>query len=129
MKKLLAGLIAGFLFYGSSVSAEQILTAEEVTQLFSGKTYEATLPTRGLTMTVYADPNGTMRGVQNRNKFTTNWEVNDQGEICVSYRDKMSCRIVVEDNGIYKKYKVDDKGKRTLLVVYKSFTQGNIHGF
>lgn len=129
MKKLLAGLITGFLFYSSSVMAEQILTGEQLTQLFSGNTYEATLPTRGLSMTVYADPNGTMRGIQNGHTFETSWNVNEQGEICVSYRDKLSCRIVIEDNGIYKKYKVDDKGKRTLLVVYKSFTAGNIHGF
>lgn len=129
MKKVLIGLITGLLFCSSSVLAEQTLNAEEVTQLFSGNTYEATLPTRGLTMTVYADPDGTMRGVQNGNKFTTQWKVNEEGEICVSYRDKLSCRIVVEDNAIYKKYKVDDKGKRTLLVVYKSFSPGNIHGF
>ena len=129
MKKVLASLITGCLLYSSSVPAEQTLNAEEVTQLFSGNTYEATLPTRGLTMTVYADPNGTMRGIQNGHTFETGWKVNDQGEICVSYRDKMSCRIVVEDNGIYKKYQVDDKGKRILLVEYKSFTPGNSHGF
>lgn len=141
MNKKLTAILSFFLLYSSflysssfllsrsAIAAEQILDAEAVTQLFSGNTYEANLPGRGLTMTVYADPDGTMKGMQNGKKFITHWKVNEQGEICVSYRDKTNCRPIVEENGLYKKYKLDEYGNKTILVVYEKFTPGNIHGF
>ncbi len=117
------------LLYSNDIYAEQILGAAEVTQLFSGQTYEASLPDSGIAMTVYADPDGTMRGIQNGKIFTSNWKVNEKGEMCVRYQDKTSCRAIINDGGWYKKYKLDEQDKRILLVVYKTFTPGNIYGF
>lgn len=108
---------------------EHILSAEEVLNLFSGNTYVATIPSRKIKMTVYVDPDGTMRGEQSGHKFTSKWQVNEQGEICVSYKDKMSCRIVMEQEGIYKKFKMNEKGEKVVLVVYESFAEGNIHNY
>jgi len=105
------------------------LRAAEVTALFSGNTYTAVIPSRKLTMDVYVDPDGTMRGMQAGHKFTSQWQVNEQGQVCVSYRDKMNCRFVMLENGQYKKYKLDEQGQKVVLVIYQSFASGNIHNF
>lgn len=107
----------------------RILSADEVRKLFSGNTYEAIIPSRKITMTVYVDPDGTMRGMQAGHKFSSKWQINEQGEICVSYRDKMSCRLVMEEEGRYKKYKINEQGKKVVLVIYQSFSSGNVHNY
>ena len=102
-----------------------VLGKDEVLKLFSGNTYEAEIPSRKLTMTVYVDPDGTLRGMQNGHKFTSRWAVNDRGEMCVSYKTKLSCRKVIKQDGVYKKIKITDTGEPIVLVVYHSFTPGN----
>ncbi len=115
--------------YSPLACTERTLSSEELVELFSGNTYVAVIPSRKLKMTVYVDPDGTMRGMQNGHKFSSKWKVNDKGEICVSYRDKMSCRIVMEQNGVYKKFKINEQGQKIVLVVYQSFVQGNVHNY
>ncbi len=115
--------------YVSQACAERTLSSEELIKLFSGNTYVAVIPSRKLKMIVYVDPDGTMRGMQSGHKFTSKWMVNDKGEICVSYKDKMSCRVVMEQNGVYKKFKINEQGEKTVLVVYQSFSQGNVHNY
>lgn len=108
---------------------ERTLSAKEVNKLFIGNTYEATIPSRNLTMTVYVDPDGTLRGMQGGHKFMSKWSINEYGQICVSYKEKKSCRIVMEDNGVYKKYKINEQGEKIVLVIYQSFTPGNVHNY
>jgi len=108
---------------------DRILSAQEVLKLFSGNTYVAVIPSRNLKMTVYVDPDGTMRGMQSGHKFTSKWTVSDKGEICVSYKDKMNCRVVMEQGGVYKKFKVNEKGEKVVLVIYQSFAAGNVHHY
>lgn len=108
---------------------ERTLSAKEVSKLFIGNTYEAAIPSRNLKMTVYVDPDGTLRGMQGGHKFMSKWSINEQGQICISYKEKMSCRIVMEDNGVYKKYKINEQGEKIVLVIYQSFTPGNIHNY
>ncbi|MFK5892057.1 MAG: hypothetical protein QM504_02425 [Pseudomonadota bacterium] len=108
---------------------ERILSSEELIELFSGNTYVAVIPSRKLKMTVYVDPDGTMKGMQSGHKFTSKWEINDKGEICVSYKDKMSCRVVMEQEGVYKKFKINEKGEKVVLVIYQSFAAGNVHNY
>ena len=122
-------LILLILTLSQSAFAERSLTTAEVTQLFSGNTYTATIPSRNIQMTVYVDPNGTLRGMQGGHKFTSKWEINDKGEICVSYKERLSCRYVMEEDGIYKKYKINEQGEKVVLVIYQSFTPGNIHNY
>ena len=105
------------------------LTKEEVLKLFSGNTYVAEIPSRKITMTVYVDPDGTLRGMQNKHKFTSKWAVNDKGEMCVSYKTRMSCRQVIEQNGQYKKVKTTDSGETVVLIIYHSFTPGNPNNY
>ncbi|NOQ78863.1 MAG: hypothetical protein GQ546_05630 [Gammaproteobacteria bacterium] len=115
--------------YVPNACPARTLSADEVRKLFSGNTYEATIPSRKITMTVYVDPDGTMRGMQAGHKFTSKWQISEQGEICVSYRDKMICRFVMEEEGNYKKYKINEQGEKVVLVIYQSFASGNIHNY
>jgi len=115
--------------HGPQACTERILSAAKLKQLFSGNTYEALIPSRNLKMTVYVDPDGTMRGMQSGHKFTSKWAVSDKGEICVSYKDKMSCRVVMEQDGIYKKFKINEQGEKVVLVIYQSFAAGNVHNY
>lgn len=108
---------------------ERTLSAKEVSKLFIDNTYEAAIPSRNLKMTVYVDPDGTLRGMQGGHKFMSKWSINEQGQICISYKEKMSCRIVMEDNGVYKKYKINEQGEKIVLVIYQSFTAGNVHNY
>ena len=120
---------ANVVSYVSGECPPTILSADEVTQLFSGNTYEAVIPSRGISMTVSADPDGTSRGMQGEHKFTYNWSVSDKGELCVSYKNKLSCHMVMQENGVYKKFKLNPQGKKVVLVVYPTFTPGNIHNY
>ncbi|WP_198264957.1 hypothetical protein [sulfur-oxidizing endosymbiont of Gigantopelta aegis] len=115
--------------YTPAACPERILSAAEVTKLFSDKTYQVEIPSRKITMTVYAAPNGTTRGMQGEHKFTSHWEVNDKGEVCISYKDKMKCRQIMLQEGVYKKFKVNEQGERVVLVVYHSFVDGNVHHY
>jgi len=105
------------------------LSADELTKLFSGNTYVAQIPSRKITMTVYVDPDGTMKGMQSGHKFASKWEVNNNGEICVSYKGRLSCSTVIEQDGIYKKIKTNNKGEKITMVIYESFTAGNINNY
>lgn len=111
--------------YEPHACPERALSAAEVRLLFSGNTYEASIPSRKINMKVYVDPNGTMTGIQAGNKFSSKWHISEQGEICVSYGNKVSCRFVMEQDGQYKKYKLNEQGEKVVLVIYHSFTPGN----
>ncbi|MCU7835750.1 MAG: hypothetical protein KZQ83_10945 [gamma proteobacterium symbiont of Taylorina sp.] len=129
IKSITLFLIFSFIFMSHAAQAERVLTADEVTHLFSGNSYAAIIPSRNIKMTVFVDPNGTLRGMQAGHKFNSKWMVNESGEICVSYKERMSCRLVMEDNGQYKKYKINEQGEKVVLVIYQSFTAGNSYNY
>jgi len=129
IKLIVAFTMLHFIALSHTAYADVVLSAEEVIQLFSGNTYEATIPSRNIKMTVYVDPDGTLRGMQAGHKFSSKWTVNDKGEICVSYKERMSCRLVMEAAGIYKKYKINEQGEKKVLVIYQSFKPGNPNNY
>ncbi len=119
------------LFLGvSSVLAESVLSAEEVTQLFSGKTVEGIAVRKGYSFKSYFDPNGTIRTQYAKGKKRKGkWYIDDDGRKCLRYEDqsKENCHIIVNDGGVYKEFKVKG-GKRQQVVEFTRFTEGNIYG-
>ncbi len=105
------------------------LSSQQWLDLFVDHTYEASIPSKSIVMTVYVDKDGTMRGMQGGHKFSSKWQLNDQGEVCVSYKKRLSCRLVMNDQGQYKKYKLDEQGKKVVLVEYQSFAKGNVNHY
>jgi len=125
-----AVIIGCILFLGaSSVLAESVLTAEEVTQLFSGKTVEGITVRKGYSFKAYFDPNGTIRTQYAKGKRKGKWYIDDDGRKCLRYEDmsRENCHIIVNDGGVYKEFKVKG-GKRHQTVEFTKFTEGNLYG-
>ena len=120
------------LFQGeNSISAESILLAKEVTQLFSGKTVEGIIVRRGHSFKAYFDPNGTIR-----TQYTNvpeirqgKWYIDDDGRKCLRYenQNKINCHIIVYNEGVYKEFKIKG-GKRKHIVTFTRFAEGNLYG-
>ena len=113
----------------SSVLAESVLSAEEVTQLFSSKTVEGINVRRGFKWKAYHDPNGTIRVQFPKGKRQGKWYVDDDGRMCLKFEDqsKENCQIIVNDGGVYKKFKVKG-GSRQQVARFTKFTEGNLYG-
>lgn len=125
-----AVIISCILFLGeSSVLAESVLSAEEVTQLFSGKTVEGIAVRKGYSFKSYFDPNGTIRTQYAKGKRKGKWYIDDDGRKCLTYEDKgrENCHIIVNDGGVYKEFKIKG-GKRQQTVEFTRFAEGNLYG-
>jgi hypothetical protein len=126
-KTILACLLAA-LGSTSLPAEERILTGEEVSALFSGKTVDYTIVMRDFTVSVYYAEDGAMRGMSRGKKMTGSWHVSDRGELCIDYGKGLRCRHIVEEGGVYKKYKEED-GKKIHVVTYDTFTDGNPNNY
>lgn len=102
------------------------LQAEELVALFSNKTvYSVTAEAERESVSYYA-PSGEIR--QKRNGITRygRWRVTDNHRICLQMEDlPEKCRIVVKENGGYRKYIVHKSGQHQHSVSYPRFEQGN----
>jgi len=123
-KMILVCLMAVAMVFSGTSAAEKVLTGDEVKALFSGKTVDYIHITTGFEMSVYYAEDGTMRGRRGENKTGGSWHVNDKGELCIEYGKGDRCRHIVEEDGVYSKYK-EENGKQTRIVTYHTFTDGN----
>lgn len=123
--------IASTLFVScKTVPTGNELTPMEIRQLFVGKTVNEEVVTRGEKASTYYSPTGTLHCiVDGASEFYGSWEVNDSGELCVEFGGSKRCRIVVDDNGVYKKYKIKSDGTRKHVVTFKKFSDGDINEF
>ncbi len=127
-----AVIISCILFLGeSSVLAESVLSAEEVTQLFSGKTVEGVIVKKGYSFKAYFDPTGTIRiqYATGEGKRYGKWHIDNDGRKCLRYEDqeKKNCHIIVNEGGVYKEFRIKG-GKRKLVVEFTKFTEGKLYG-
>jgi hypothetical protein len=123
-KMVLVCLLAVVMACSGPAAAENTLTGDEVKALFSGKTVDYTHITTGSEMSVYYAEDGSMRGRRGDKKTGGSWRVNDKGELCIEYGRGDRCRHIVEEGGVYRKYK-EENGEQVLVVTYHSFTDGN----
>lgn len=126
-KSILACLFA-VLGITSLHAAETILTGDEVQTLFSGKTVDYNIIMRDFSVSAYYAEDGSMRGMSRGKKMTGSWHVSDKGELCIDYGKGQRCRHIVEEDGVYKKYK-DEDGKKIHVVTYHTFTDGNPNNY
>lgn len=127
-KLMLVCLLAVAMAFSGRAAAEKTLTGDEVKVLFSGKTVDYTHITTGSEMSVYYAEDGSMRGRRGDKKTAGSWHVNDKGELCIEYGKGDRCRHIVEDGGVYRKYK-EENGKQVPVVIYHKFTDGNPHNY
>jgi hypothetical protein len=123
-----ACLLTVVMAFSGPSAAEKALTGDEVKALFSGKTVDYTIVRQGFSVSAYYAEDGSMRGLSRGKKMTGSWHVNDKNELCIEYGKGDRCRHIVEEDGVYRKYKEKD-GKRVLVVTYHTFTEGNPHNY
>lgn len=108
------------------VLPQEALTAPELVALFSDKTvYSVTAVDRRESVSYYA-PSGDLR--QRRHGITRSgrWRVTANHRICLQMEDlPEKCRIVVKEQGVYRKYIVKKNGKHQHSVFYPKFEEGN----
>lgn len=101
----LMGLMLCFVAPNPAAAEEPSLSADEVKQLFSGNTEKATgLRKRRLEWSNYCDPDGSLRGEKEGNKFSGRWYVDAEGRHCFrwDHKDDTKCdQIVPEGAGSY----------------------------
>ncbi|MDH3900448.1 MAG: DUF995 domain-containing protein [Gammaproteobacteria bacterium] len=127
-KIILVCLLAAALGATGLRAAEKVLSGDEVMALFSGKTVDYTLVTRDRAVSAYYAEEGSMRGMSGGNKMSGSWSVSDKGELCIDYGKGLRCRHIIEEDGVYKKYKEKD-GKKIHVVTYYKFTDGNPNNY
>jgi len=102
------------------------LNAAEVTALFSGKTVESRLDETGRISLTYYNPDGSLHQLQKGRIRNGGWRVKDNGRICLQLEEKSeSCRIIVNEGTVYRKYIVKADGDHQPIITYTSFRNGN----
>lgn len=102
------------------------LTAQEITALFSNKTVHSVTVVQGRRSVSYYAPDGEIFQMRNGVKRTGHWRVTKDDRICLRMEDlPEKCRIIVAENGGYKKYIVKKNGMHQATVTYLSFQEGN----
>ncbi len=105
------------------------LNAEQVVNLFSNKTVDSVTAVQGRRSVSYYDPSGEVRQLRKGIKRTGRWRVTDNGRMCLQMEDRPEkCRIIVNENGRYKKFIVKKNGRHQHSVSYETFRIGNVMG-
>lgn len=114
---------------GTVVLPAGTLDAEQVTELFSGKTVESVTAVRGRVSLSFYDVDGSLRQTRNDQTRSGKWRVRKDGRICLQMENFLEkCRIIVKDGDVYKKYIVKKNGRHQNSVNYRKFWVGNPFG-
>ena len=134
--RVIKKLIKPFLFIGfislplGAVVADEILGADEVKALFTGKTANWKNHKKGHTGIGYFAPDGKLTGLKNgTDKIQHGWHVNDDGELCIDKSGDTKCTIIEKSGDEIKKIKVKPNGKRIHIMTYSNFVDGNPNNF
>lgn len=97
-----------------------------VATLFSDRTVKSESGSGRITLTYY-NPDGSLRQLQYGEKRDGRWWIRDDGRICLKLEDgDKKCRVIVNDNGIYKKYVVKKNNRHRHVITYHWFKPGNL---
>ncbi len=103
-----------------------MLNRQELRELFSGKTVESVTAKKGRTSLTYYDPSGTVEQWRNGITRRGKWRISKGARICLQMENlKEKCRIIVQEEGRYKKYIVRKNGHHQHSVTYRTFADGN----
>ena len=100
------------------------LKSKQLRRLFADRTVESVTAKKGRVSLTYYSPDGTVEQVRNGVKRTGTWWAKNS-RICLQMEGlKEKCRIVVKENGSYKKYIVKKNGRHQHSVSYRKFMPG-----
>lgn len=101
------------------------LNRKQLKKLFSGKTVESVTARKGRVSHSYYGKDGSMVQVRNGQKRAGKWRVTREGRICLKMGEMAEkCRIIVNENGSYKKYIIKKNGRHQHSVSYRNFING-----
>jgi len=132
MKKIiLASATALLLLTGINHAYAEKLDAAAIKALFIGKTVTSYHTRKDFDVKAYYDPDGTVYGIRDDSIWQRHWEIRDDGNICIIYkeRDKEFCRIIKKIDGKYYKYKVKGNGNEIRVIEYRQFEDGNTENY
>jgi len=115
---------------GMNLAHAEQLDAAAVKALYNDQTVNAFNLIKDIESTTYFNPNGKFYGTRDDSIFQGEWEVKDDGNICLTFANgKTRCRLMQKIDGTYYKVKVKGNGKIKRILEYKSFTKGNPNNF
>jgi hypothetical protein len=109
--------------------ANRSLDPVEVNALFIGKTVYSYHELKRFDIVVFYDSSGKFLGERNGKESSGTWRVKENGEICTKRYVIERCRKVMEDNGVYKMYKVENGDEPVLITTIKEIKSGNVNGY
>ena len=109
------------------VYPEGTLGVSEINELFSNKTVKSITVGRGRVSDSYYEPGGRIYQVRNGLSRKGFWRITPDAQICLRMSDQNveNCRIIVYENGVFRKYRPASKGQFKPVVDYVSFQDGN----
>jgi len=114
----------------NSMSTGRELAPSEIRHLVVGKTVDEDVVSRGERSSTYYSPSGNLHCIVNgASEFYGSWDIKDNGELCVEFGGSRRCRVVVEEDGVYKKYKIRSDGSRKHVVTFEKFNDGDKNEF
>lgn len=118
---LISIIVLAIAFGSNSAFAEKVLTADEATVLFSGKTFDGYNEIKGKSYKVYSDPDGTMIHQNKKRTKQFTWEIDSEGRHCAILSNGPRCgKVVSIGGGVYHKMR-DAEHINTLT----NFVDGN----
>ena len=108
---------------------EGTLNVDQLADLLIGNTVESVTAVNGRKSFSYYAADGSLRQSRNGQTRYGKWHIRNDGRICLQMEQlPEKCRIIVKDDGIYKKYIVKKNGKHQHSVSYPNFWSGNSRG-
>lgn len=121
---------AALISFSPTAIADDYLSADEVTQLVSGKTVEAKKAVKTVSIITYFSHDGTFRQLRDGEPQKGTWHVDEDGRLCVNREHwGTGCRRIAKEGDVWKMYKVPKdftksrKHQRTILRIL----DGNPH--
>lgn len=101
------------------------LNRKQLKKLFADKTVVSITAKKGRSSSTYYGADGSVTQLRNNQKRYGKWRVTKQGRICLQMEDlKEKCRIIVNEDGVFKKYIVKKNGRHSHSVSYRDFISG-----
>jgi len=103
------------------------LSRDKVITLFSGQTVESVTASSGRVSRTYYYPDGRIEQIRDGDKRFGKWWVRDDARICLQMEElQEKCRIIVKEDGEYRKYIVRKNSQHQHSVSYRNFNKGKI---
>ena len=104
---------------------EEVLSAEQIEQLFAGKSVAATVEGKAKNTTFYFADDGKLRQIRNGWQRDGVWNVRADGRLCIELETSArDCRMIVKQDDKFRQYAVKKDGNHLYEITYNTFLEG-----